>query len=480
MSEAAKRLSRADFVLVDPPLNLEERYGKLAQSGSTAPPSGLCHLASMCRSEGIESAIVDANASGLNHLQTVDAIFQYNPSVIGLTASTISIVSAARVADLIRQRDKSKVIIIGGPHVTAVPEETLMRFPAFDMAVVGEGEITIIELLHAIGGGRDFECIDGIVFREGDAVRKNKKRKFIKDLDSLPMPAWDMIPELRRFYKPVSLSYRQLPSTSLITSRGCSGKCTFCDRTVFGNYGRCFSSEYLFEMVKELYHKYSIRDILFDDDNFVLFKERLAEFCEMLAKSNMNISWACNARVDLVDHETLKLMARSGCWQIAYGIESGNQEILDVLHKGIRITQIEDALRMTHKAGIKSKGFFMAGCPLETKQTLKKTLRFILDLPLDDFQITLFTPLPGCELYNESARYGDLDNNWAKMNMWYPVFVPHGLSRRELIRFSKHAFLRFYARPAIIRSYLAMLKKPGALEKLTVGIYSMLRYQIFG
>jgi anaerobic magnesium-protoporphyrin IX monomethyl ester cyclase len=480
MTDTGIHISAADIVFVNPPLNLEERYGKLASSGSNAPPLGLAHLASMCRSWGYESVIIDANASGFNHGQTVKEILKYNPRAIGITASTVSILSAARIGDMIKKVDSGKPIVIGGPHVTAVPEETMGKFTCFDMGVVGEGEVTVVELFQAIIGGGDLENIDGIVFRKGNSVEINKKRDFIRDLDLLPMPAWDLLPALSQFYKPVSLSYQKLPSTSLITSRGCTGKCTFCDRKVFGNACRCFSAEYLFEMVKELYYTYGIRDILFDDDNFVLFKGRLTEFCEMLSRSNLEISWACNARVDLVNHETLKLMARSGCWQIAYGIESGSQEILDVLNKGIRIVQIEDAIRMTRKAGIKSKGFFMAGSPLETKQTLKDTMRLILDLPLDDFQITFFTPLPGCDLYDKVSYYGDLENDWSRMNMWYPVFIPHGLSREELISYSKRFFIRFYTRPAIIRRYLQMLKNPGALNKLAVGVYSMLRYQIFG
>lgn len=480
MSDKHGNSPAADIVLVDPPVNLEERYGKLARSGSTAPPLGLCHLASICRAKGFRSVIIDANVLMFRHRQVVEEIFSYNPKAIGITASTISIESAARIATMIKRLDKTKMIILGGPHVTAAPEATMDRFRCFDIGVIGEGEITLIQLLHAIVGGDDLGHIPGLIFRRGDSITKNGERKFITNLDELPMPAWDLLPELKHFYKPVSLSYQRTPSTSLITSRGCSGKCTFCDRSVFGNICRCFSAEYLFEMVKELYFKYSIRDILFDDDNFILFRGRLSKFCELLLESGLKLSWACNARVDLVDNETLKLMARSGCWQIAYGIESGNQTILDVLNKGINLDQISNALNMTREAGINTKGFFMIGCPLETRRTLQDTLNFILKLPLDDFQVTFFTPLPGCQLYEKIKEYGDLDNDWSKMNMWYPVFVPYGLSKDDLVSFSKRAFFRFYWRPSIILNYLQMLKKSGAINKLATGIYSMLRYQFFG
>ncbi|MBW1858929.1 MAG: cobalamin-dependent protein [Deltaproteobacteria bacterium] len=471
-------MSETDIVFINPPISLTERYGKLSSSGSLAPPLGLCHLASVCRNEGFSTAIVDSSPLGLSHSEVVQEVFSHNPRVIGITASTVSIQSAARIADLIKQRDSAKEVIIGGPHVTAVPVPTMELYGGFDLGVIGEGEHTITELLHTLWARGDLSSVKGVLFRDNHRICQNRKRKPITNLDELPIPAWDLLPELRHFYKPVSLSYSQLPSTSLITSRGCSGKCTFCDRTVFGNVCRGFSADYLFEMVKELYDRYHIRDILFDDDNFIMFKPRLAKFCELLSASGLGLTWACNARVDIVDMATLKLMAEAGCWQIAYGIESGNQKILDVLRKGITLQQIRSALTITRQAGIQTKGFFMIGSPLETRKTMEDTIRFMLELPLDDFQTTFFTPLPGCELYETVETYGKLEDDWSKMNMWYPVFIPRGLSKHELVVYAKRAFRKFYFRPRIMWGYLKTLRKPGSVAKLAVGVYSMLRYQL--
>lgn len=471
-------MSGMDIVFVNPPISLEERYGKLSLSGSMAPPLGLCHLASVCRNEGLTTAIVDANPLGLRHSEVVEEVCSHHPKTIGITASTVSIESAARLSGMIKQKDPGRQVIIGGPHVTAAPVRTMQKYKSFDMGVIGEGEHTITELLHALSIGGDISNISGVIHRKNSGTVQNKKRKPITNLDELPMPAWDLLPELEHFYKPVSLSYHRLPSTSLVTSRGCSGKCTFCDRTVFGNVCRSFSAAYLFEMVNELYFKHGIRDILFDDDNFIMFKPRLARFCDLLMSSELDLTWSCNARVDIVDEETLRLMAKAGCWQIAYGIESGNQAILDVLNKGIRLEQIRKALRMTRKAGIQTKGFFMIGSPLETPATIEDTIRFMLELPLDDFQTTFFTPLPGCELYETIQTYGELEDDWSKMNMWYPVFVPKGMTRRELVVHAKRAFRRFYFRPKTLWGYLKTLGRPGAIRKLVLGVYSMLRYQL--
>jgi radical SAM superfamily enzyme YgiQ (UPF0313 family) len=133
---------------------------------------------------------------------------------------------------------------------------------------------------------------------------------------------------------------------------------------------------------------------------------------------------------------------------------------------------------MTREAGIQTKGFFMIGSPLETPKTIEDTIRFTLELPLDDFQTTFFTPLPGCELYETIESYGTLEDDWSKMSMWYPVFVPKGMSRDELIIYAKRSFRRFYFRPKILWGYLKNLRKPGAVTKLASGVYSMLRYQL--
>ena len=135
---------------------------------------------------------------------------------------------------------------------------------------------------------------------------------------------------------------------------------------------------------------------------------------------------------------------------------------------------------MTRKAGIMTKGFFMIGSPLETRKTLEDTIRFILELPLDDFQATFFTPLPGCEIYQTIQDYGEFEDDWSKMNMWYPVFVPEGLSRNELIGYAKRAFRKFYFRPKMIWRYLKSLGRPGSVTRLGTGVYSMIRYQLFG
>ena len=339
-------------------------------------------------------------------------------------------------------------------HITSVPMETMDICPIFTAGVIGEGEEIILDLVNALETHQELDNIQGLIFSRNGARELTTRRPFIKDLDTLPYPAWHLLPPLDRFYRPPIFSVKQLPSTSLITSRGCSGRCTFCDRTVFGNSCRAFSAEYVVGMMTHLYQQYSIRDILIDDDNFMLFRNRLIKICRMLQAEKKPLTWSCNARVDFVDPETLNEMKKARCWQIAFGIETGSQEILDVLKKDITLEQIERSLRWTKEAGIQTKGFFMIGHPLETEKTLRKTVQFSLRTPLDDFQISYFTPLPGSEIFKGASRYGKLDRDWRKMNMWQVVFIAYGLTPETLDYYARFAFRKFYLRPRIILSYI--------------------------
>ncbi len=457
------------LILINPPISLEERYGEFALGGSYAPPLGLCVLAAFAKKNNIETEIIDSAALNLSNKQIIDILKNKNPDVIGITAVTMSIYNAVNLAEYIKKEFKNLPIILGGPHITAVPEETIKRFNCFDVGVIGEGEITLVELIKTILKLKSLNKVKGIIYKKNNKVIKTPCREFIENLDELPFPALDLLPKLQEYYRPPLFSYKQLPSTSIITSRGCPGQCTFCDRSVFGNRVRGFSAEYVVSMIKDLYYNYGIRDILIDDDTFMIMRNRLKEICNLLIKEKLNLSWACNSRSDHVNLEILKLMKKAGCWQIAYGLESGSQKILDTIKKGVTVQQNYLALKWSKSVGIQTKGFFMIGHPNETKKTISETINFALNSDLDDFQITMFTPLPGSEIYNYAKDYGKMDYNWKKMNMWNIVFVPKNLTENELKRYQSLAFRKFYLRPKIFYSYLKRINNFSDIFKVIKG-----------
>jgi len=448
----------ASVFLANAPHTLEERYGKLASIGATLPCLGLLMLAATLRKVGHHVRIVDASAQGLDYKTTLERIKEFRPDVVALTAVTPSIDKTAKLASLIKTAFPIIPIIIGGPHFTAVPEKTLEDYPAFDYGVIGEGEQTLVELVEALSTGQSLPDIAGIAFRKDGKVLFSPPRSPINDLDSLAFPAWDLLDNFPARYRPALFKYRRLPSTHVVSARGCPNKCIFCDTSVFGRRVRFHSPEYVLELVNYLVEDFGIKEIIFEDDQFLLKSKRVTKICEGLIKSNREISWCCSGRVNSVnDLSLLKLMKRSGCWQINYGIESGNQEILDFANKAITLEQIKKATSLTHKAGILSKGYFIFGLPYETEETMKRTIRFGKELPLNDVSVFMLTPFPGSRMYEIAGQHGRIDNNFKKMNILDVVYTPNGLSANTLLYYQRRFMKEFYLRPRIVGNYLARL-----------------------
>ena len=484
-----------DIILIQPPLSRKERYGVLSSGGSCLPPFGLAWLAAVLREEGYSVSIIDSEAELLSCKEVVSRVLAENPSVVGITGTTISVSRAGDVAHALREQSFSRPIILGGPHVTAVPEATLRTFSSFDVAVTGEGEKTIVQLMKVLTSLRNTFAADEHFLKDSmdEALKGVKGIAFIgandhyietppqeylsqDELNDLPLPAFDLLPPLNSVYQPSALRSHRLPSSSLITTRGCGGKCTFCDNTVFGNRTRSFSSDYILKMVDVLVRRYGVRDITFYDDNFVVNKKRLKEFCSALKENHPQLSWSCNARVDVINDELVDLVKAAGCWQMSVGIESGDQSILDRECKGITIEQVTKAVHLLHKARIKTKGFFMIGHPGETEETVQKTIDFALQLPLDDFQMSFLTPFPGTCIYKNASQWGELTENWDSMNMWTPVFIPRGFTRERLIELQSKALRSFYFRPSIVfRYFLTCVRTPSVTGAIFRGALSLLK-----
>lgn len=467
------------IMFIWPPITSKERYGAIGGGGTYMPPIGIGILAAITRREGYETRILDCETLQLSQEQAVQNILDFAPDFIGISATTLSIFSAAKLAKEIKKKQNNIKIIVGGPHITAVPEHTLNLFPEIDVAVIGEGEITIVELLRGMDQETDLSKIEGLVYRKNNSLINTGRRKYIENLDEeVPFPAWDLFPDLTTTYRPPVFSFNRLPAISIITTRGCPAVCTFCDRSVFGKVCRAHSSEYIFNMIKYLNETYGFKDIMIYDDTFVAFRKLLVGLCEKLIESDLDIRWSCNGRVDMVNPEILDMMRRAGCWQIAYGIESGNQEILQLMGKNIKLDVVEQAVRWTRQAGIKSKGYFILGFPKETEKTINETIRFMLKIPLDDIHVTLFTPFPNTEAYHLSKKYGQLEDDWSKMNQWNPVFVPHGFVSQDLEKYLKVAVRKFYLRVRIIFSYVKMIRRPEHLKNILRGLFAFIKLMV--
>ena len=459
-----------------PPLSLEKRYGSFAGAGSSAPALGILLLAAVARNEGFDCNVVDASALALSEQELLQQLSTVRPDVLCISSTTLAIGNAHSFATAAKRLIPTITTIIGGPHVTATPYETMERFPAFDIAVVGEGEITLIELLKTLRSGSDFSAVAGILFRKENKLQNTGRRPFIADLDTLPYPAWDLLEGFPQRYLPAPFKVQKLPAATLVTSRGCPNTCIFCDRSVFGSNCHAHSAEYVVKLIVELYERFGIREFSFEDDTFITFKSRLKEICLRLIELKLDISWTCLGRVTHVTQENLALMKKAGCWQISFGIESGSTDILTLINKHATLDQTRHAMQLTHAAGIKSKGFFILGHPGETQETLTQTISFALELPLNDISVCLMTPFPGTELYARAAEFGTFNADWENMNLLNVVFIPHGLTQNDLELAQKKLIQRFYFRPRIVADYAArLIRNPAMAVALLSGFRSLVQ-----
>jgi radical SAM superfamily enzyme YgiQ (UPF0313 family) len=439
-------------VFVEPPyVCWDRRRDRVREGEEEIPGIGTLTLAAVARAAGHRVHIVDGKRSGTPVAEVATKIVALAPDHVGISATTISIHNAARIAAQVKAQLPGAVITVGGPHVSAVPERTLAMFSGFDYGVVGEGERSYLDLIARLAAREDPRGVEGLVYRDGDEVRANPRAPYLDgdDLDRLPEPAWDLVPEFPLRFQPNVFNYRATPVASVVTSRGCPFSCTFCDRSTSGRKGRFHSVDYVVAMCRRL-ASLGVRHILFYDDLFTVNRRRVVELCERFLGEGFTFTWSCNSHPNLLDPPTLDLMRRAGCWQIAYGIESGSQRVLDVVKHEVKIPRMLATLRETRAAGIRVKGLLMMAHPTEDEDSLGETVEFLRRAPLDLAQVTKFTPYPGTPSYPTVHQHGSFEEDWERMNAMNWVFVPRGLTAETLERYFRCAYKAFYTRPDVL------------------------------
>jgi anaerobic magnesium-protoporphyrin IX monomethyl ester cyclase len=348
--------------------------------GAGRPPLGLLSVASTCRAFGHSVRILDADMLNLEARQIRIA----DEEVVGLTAMTPTIAEAFKIAGVLRGIGYAGRIILGGVHASIFPD-AMAHTGLFDTIIAGPGERAIIQYLLDI---------------KTNSVKQTYNMPV--DMRDIPLPDYSILPVLS--YKPRYPHGLAGPWTCASTSRGCPYHCTFCSKAVFGNKYQAMDTSRVMDVLYKLVKNYGIKDITFYDDEFTLNHDRVLDFCDSLIRRKLDLKWTCEARVNLVDEELISAMQQAGCRLINYGIESGSQSVLDSLRKDITIEQVRTAVALTRRYGIRASGYFMLGCPGETKETVSQTVEFAQSLELDHAQFSVCWPLPGSELYNEYIK----------------------------------------------------------------------------
>jgi len=445
------------IVFCEPPFLFWDRSrDQLRQGEETIPGMGPLILAAVARQRGYAVHLVDAKGQGASIEEVSQRIANLRPDYLGLSATTISVNNGARIAARVKQLCPDVVTILGGAHVSAIPERTLDALPSIDFGIVGEGEHSLFDLLEKLESGEAIDSVAGLAYRRDGRTRANPRAPYIDDLDSLPPPAWDLLENFPHRFQPSLFSYPRTPVASLITSRGCPFSCVFCDRSTSGRRGRMHSVEYVVNLCRHLADR-GVRHILFVDDLFTVRKDRVVELCHAFLREGFAFTWSCNSHPNLLDADTMQLMKRAGCWQIAYGIESGSQRVLDVVKREVRIPRMRETLRMTRAAGIRAKGYLMIGHPTEGVDSIAEDMSFLREVELDFCQITKFTPYPGTPAYPTIQQHGSFQEDWEQMNAMNFVFIPNGLTAEILEESFIRLYRAFYSRPDVLRGLLKML-----------------------
>lgn len=464
-------------VLINPPLPEESLKNPVVVNlFSNAMPLGICYLAAVLKKEGIDVNILDAAAERLNIEKCGEWIIKEKPDILGITSTTNNFFQAIALAKKSKELRPDMPVVLGGVHVTAVPEDALSN-EEFDYGVIGEAEITFPALLKAVASNVDTSGIEGIAYRDGDKIKLTPPRKYIEDLDTLPFPSRDLLKA--RLYSSLPTDVLRLPKLTMVPTRGCPFNCIFCTSCVTGKNFRIFSPGYIADEMEHLYRDFGAREIAFTTTTFTVNRKKSHEFLDDLIRRKMDLVWTVSTRVDTVDRELLAKMKKAGCWCVRIGIESGNEDVLKFIRKGITLEQVKKVTKWCDELGIHVKTFFIIGHLPDTEDSIRDSIDFALSLPIGDVTVQFNTPLPGTAQYSMASDYGILKNNIASHNYWEPAFIPKGLSEEKLISLHKEFYKKFYMRPVLWKRHLKKLAHPRTILNY-IKTLDLLYYLAFG
>ncbi len=391
------------------------------QSSNFAPHLGVGYLSAFLKQKipGIKISLSLMSDDLLKDINTI------NPDIVGFSCTSRYFLQFSSLAQEISAQF-SIPIIWGGVHISIAPHELPV---AASIGVLGEGELTVFELLENFNGSgfENIHSIQGIVFRNVGKLIVNEKRPYIENLDHVPKPDLDLL----------RVAWNRRNRAVMTTSRGCPYKCRFCASSTFWDRTRLFSAEYVVSEMRSLVEKYDVREILLFDDFFAINKQRVAKIIELkrTVPNLAKIRFECLSRVDSFSEEMAQLLKELGVYRISFGIESGCQKTLDYLkNKKVKLSQVVDAVSLAKRYGFQCVGSFVIGSPYETEVDIRETFDFINRLKLTSAQITIATPFPGTEMWEDGKKIGKVrDNQWS--DEYYVLFgFDADLNFRELLK----------------------------------------------
>jgi len=443
-------------------------------------PINIAYIASFLMEKGHIVEIWDFEVEEYSEMLLNQKLKSFNPGIVGISSMTPGIKTGNLIAEQAKKFSKDIQTIVGGIHSTVLPERTLEEFPGFDMAVFGEGELTLLEVCESLTHGKSLKGINGLAFRENNRIVKNSPRGFIDDLDRLPHPARSLL-RLDLYQQPISPGLSQETSnysTGVFTSRGCPFSCTFC--AAYHSTGKKVRERSLENIESEILQllKYKINHIYFFDSTFMIKAERVKGIGKILKKYNM--TWNCEGRVDLVTPSLLEDMKRNGCIKISFGVESGSERILKLINKKITREQIINAFQWSRDAGIETSALFILGShPSETPEEVELSYRLAKKIKTKYPVYSIITPYPGTEIYSIMKTKNLIEtedwDNFATHNR-RPSWRTENFSAQDLVDMQKKLIRRHYLNISYIVKSLLEIRKVNDLKYLMSAGSGVLKY----
>lgn len=442
------------------------------QAIGAQPPLGLAYIAAVLRQNGHPVEILDINALNLSEGEVRQRIKRIQPQIVGITVMTLLIQNAIKVAALVKKVNKDIKVVLGGPHLSIFPKEAL-AFECIDYAIYGEGEYSFLDLVKRLEAGVLPEDLKGLIYRKNDAVVINEVA-LVDDLDSLPFPALDLLP--RQKY---SLVNAVSSFSSIVTTRGCPWRCGFCLRDPMNSRLRLRQSSLVVDEIEENIERYGTQEINICNDSLTARKDHIEGICNEILARKLKVRWQGPSRVNTVTPDLLKLMARAGCHTLRYGVESGSEEILKKMSKGITLEQIRSAFKWTREAGIEIMAYFMLGYIGETPATMRKTIEFAKELSPDGAIFAIATPLPSTNLFREAVAKNMVDKDY-----WRNFSLCRETGRINYLiddaeKWVRQALWSFYFRPSYIFKRLKKIRGWDAFRKHLLGAWEFLCFRMY-
>jgi radical SAM superfamily enzyme YgiQ (UPF0313 family) len=429
-------------------INPSQTPGGLDMCTKAWPPLGMLYCAGVLMKEGFEASLLDQTVKGYTHEQVADWVKKENPDMVGFSVLHSAAKETPKIAEMVKKENPNTLIVMGNYHSTFNDERILKKYPCIDIIVRGEGEYTCLELVKCLDKSGDLREVEGITFRENGKIVSTPDRPLIKNIDELPFPNRDLMnAEYTSVIFGVKVATKKF--TTVLSSRGCSFRCSFCGcRKFIKGVWRPRSVENIMEELWLLRSK-GYEEILFVDDNFTLNRKRVKRLCERMKKEKLNIRWICDSRVDNCEYDLFRQMVKAGCNTVYFGIESANQRVLDYYKKGITPQQSMDATRKARKAGFDIiVGSFIVGAPDETRSEVENTLKFAQKVDIDVPSLNILGAFSGTEIWSELIGKGLIneDESW-ETAVYVPAVSPNAVPFEEIRTMIYDYFKEFYLRP---------------------------------